>query len=225
MTTLMYESVLSSRAAAGRMLADRLAHYRDGRNVVLALPRGGVPVGLEIARRLEAPLDLLMVRKIGMPGYPEFAIGAVIDGADPQILMNETLDPASLPPDYLDTEVQRLLDEIARRRAIYLEKHPAIPLSGRRAIVVDDGIATGATLRVALAALARQDVLGIVVAVPVAGAEMVRELRRRVDDVICLLTPEPLRAVGLHYVKFDQVSDEEVTDALRQSREWQSEGG
>ncbi|MDQ7774782.1 phosphoribosyltransferase [Paracoccus aminovorans] len=211
--------VLPNRDAAGRMLADRLESYRDGRNVVLALPRGGVPVGLQIARRLQAPMDLLMVRKISMPGFPEFAIGAVIDGAEPQVLLNEAVDPATLPAGYVEAEAQRMLVEIARRRALYLQDHPAIPLAGKRAIVVDDGIATGATLRVALAALARLDLLEIVVAVPVAAPDIVRELRRKVADVVCLITPDPFRAVGLHYVNFDQVSDAEVTEALRQSRE------
>ncbi|MCZ0961412.1 phosphoribosyltransferase [Paracoccus benzoatiresistens] len=209
-------SLFSDRVDAGRQLADRLAPYHGQECVVLALPRGGVPVALPVARKLKAPLDVLFVRKIGAPGYPEFAIGAVVDGDNPQVVMNEGV-PSRLAADgYLQTEVPRLLQEIDRRRKLYLGDRRPVPIGGRTAIVVDDGIATGATMRAGLLGLERQNPARIVVAVPVAPAEALDRLRGVADDIVCLRTPDPFRAVGLHYRDFAQVSDAEVVAALRE---------
>lgn len=207
------------RRDAGCRLAGRLSDYRDRDCVVLALPRGGVPVAAEIARQLSAPLDLLMVRKIGAPGHPEFAIGAVVDGAQPQHVMNDHIPKAFRPPDdYVESEIRRLTAEIERRRQLYLGDRAPVPVAGRCAILVDDGIATGATALAALRALARLKPAEIVLAVPVAAPDALERLRPEADRIICLLEPWPFRAVGLHYENFDQVQDAEVMAALRESQ-------
>jgi putative phosphoribosyl transferase len=204
------------RREAGRRLAEELVG-RDWRDpVVLALPRGGVPVGFEVAKALQAPLDILLVRKIGAPGHPEFGIGAVVDGKDPQVVINEDaaliLGPSS---DYLEAEKKRQLEEIERRRKQYVGGRAAEPTEGRTAIVVDDGIATGSTVKVALKALRRSGAERVVVAVPVAPQSAVEALREEADEVVCLSTPEPFRAVSLHYVDFEQTTDEEVIQLLK----------
>lgn len=213
------------RREAGRQLAEELAkgHWHDP--VVLALPRGGVPVGFEVAKALQAPLDILLVRKIGAPGHPEFAIGAVVDGKDPQLVVNEeavlVLGPSS---DYLEAEKKRQLVEIERRRERYLGGKPAVPTEGRTAIIVDDGIATGSTVKVALKALRRSGADRVVLAVPVAPRSAIEELREEADEVICLSMPEPFRAVSLHYVDFEQTSDEEVILLLKAAAAMPAEG-
>lgn len=208
------------RREAGRRLAEQLSDYKKRDCVVLALPRGGVPVAAEIAKQLLAPLDLLMVRKIGAPGHPEFAIGAVVEGAQPQHVMNDHI-PKSFRPtdDYVDAEISRLTAEIERRRQRYLGDRKPVPVAGRTAILVDDGIATGATALVALRALARLKPAEIVLAVPVAAQDALERLRSETDRIICLLDPWPFRAVGLHYENFDQVEDNEVVAALRETQE------
>ncbi|WP_265502869.1 phosphoribosyltransferase [Paracoccus beibuensis] len=207
------------RTEAGRALARQLSEYADQDCVVMALPRGGVPVGLEVANALSAPLELLLVRKIGAPNHPEYAIGAVVDGADPQVVMNEGLPPAlAAPAGYVETEVQRLLEEIERRRQLYLGGRTPIPVAGKAVIVVDDGIATGATARVAIAALSRHKPSSVILAVPVAAEDALDKLRPAVDRILCLLMPSPFQSVGQHYLDFEQVSDQEVITALR-SRE------
>ena len=204
------------RRDAGRQLGEELAKadWRDP--VVLALPRGGVPVGFEVARALHAPLDVLLVRKIGAPGHPEFAIGAVVDGKDPQLVVNEEaaliLGPSS---DYLEAEKNRQLVEIERRRERYLGSRSPAPTEGRTVILVDDGIATGSTAKVALKALRRSAAGRVVLAIPVAPRSTVEALREEADEVICLSMPEPFHAVGLHYVDFEQTSDEEVIHLLK----------
>ena len=208
--------IFSDRDEAGQQLADRLAPYQGQDCVVLALPRGGVPVALPVARMLGAPLDVLFVRKIGAADYPEFAIGAVVDGDNPQVVMNEGMPPGFAAPDgYLETEVPRLLQEIDRRRQLYLGDRKPVPIGGKVAIVVDDGIATGATMHAGLLGLARQDPARIVVAVPVAPQDALDRLQGVADDIICLRVPDHFRAVGLHYRDFAQVSDAEVVAALR----------
>lgn len=210
-----FQGPFSNRTEAGRALAGQLTEYAGQDCVVLALPRGGVPVGLEIANSLAAPLELLLVRKIGAPGHPEYAIGAVVDGAEPQVVMNEGLPPSlAAPRGHVEAEVQRLLHEIERRRRIYLGKRPPVPLEGKAVIVVDDGIATGATALVALRAVSKQKPASVTLAVPVAAEEALIKLRPEADRIRCLLTPFPFRAVGLHYLDFEQVSDQEVTTAL-----------
>jgi putative phosphoribosyl transferase len=205
-----------SREEAGRALAERLLGYAGRDPVVFALPRGGVPVAAEIARALRAPLDLLFVRKIGLPWQPELAYAAVVDGNPPETVINEEVaryEPLSERE--LSDAVRRELDEIKRRRELYLTGRPPIDATGRAAIVVDDGLATGTTARAALQALKRREPSSLVLAVPVAPRSTVRELSPLVDELVCLATPEPFDAIGLHYADFHQLSDDEVIALLR----------
>jgi putative phosphoribosyl transferase len=204
-----------NRADAGRQLARQLIGYASQDPVVLALPRGGVPVGFEVAQALQAPLDLLLVRKIGAPGHSEFGVGAVVDGAHPQVVLNERIvAQLDVSPDYIEEETRRQLQEIERRRRHYLAGRRPVEVAGRTAIVVDDGIATGGTVRAALKGLARARPARLVLAVPVAPADTVERLRAEADDVVCLLTPEPFYAVGEHYDDFTQTSDRDVIALL-----------
>lgn len=207
------------RRDAGRLLAAKLSRYKDFAPVVLALPRGGVPVGYEVAKALEAPLDLLLVRKIGAPMHPELGIGAVVDGINPQLVLNERLiRHLGIGDDYIRAEERRQLVEIERRRTLYRGGRAALEITGRTVILVDDGIATGATVKAGLLGLARSRPARLILAVPVAAAESLEELAPSADEVVCLYAPAHFRAVGEHYVDFSQTSDEEVIDLLSQSR-------
>jgi putative phosphoribosyl transferase len=206
------------RKTAGRLLAVRLAAMELVDPVVLALPRGGVPVAIEIARVLRAPVDLVLVRKIGVPYQPELAAAAVVDGGEAEIVVNEdVLALAGMTRDEVEREAKVQLAEIERRRKIYLEGRPRVPLEGRSLIVVDDGIATGASIRAALAGLRRRKPRKLVLAVPVAPADTIEALRTEVDEVVCLVSPEPFYAIGLHYRDFHQVPDEEVVALLSEA--------
>jgi putative phosphoribosyl transferase len=206
------------RVDAGRELAKALQHLKDAKPVVLALPRGGVPVGFEVAKALGAPLDVVLVRKIGAPGQPELGLGAVVDGGNPRLVLNEELIDMIRPSErYLEAEEQRQLAEIERRRRLYRPGQPPVTLDGRTAIVVDDGIATGGTVRAVLAALAQTGAARIVLAVPVAPADSLRELALLADEVVCLMSPEPFYAVGVHYRDFTQTTDAEVIDLLKRA--------
>ena len=205
----------ADRYAAGRQLAATLAHLKDRAPVVLALPRGGVAVGFEIAQALGAPLDIVLVRKIGVPWQPELALGAVTDGASPETFIDEDLAKAlDIPESYVQEETARQLEEIERRRRSYCAGRPPIAITGRAAIVVDDGIATGATMRVALRSLRRRNPAHLVLAVPVAPPQTLAELRKEADETICLEMPAMLGAIGFYYRDFHQMSDAEVTDLL-----------
>lgn len=207
------------RREAGRRLALALSHHASARPLVLALPRGGVPVAYEVARALDSELDLLFVRKLGAPGYEELGIGAVVDGADPQLVLNEDVIRQLAPsPNYIRSEMQRQLAEIERRRRAYLGNRKPIPVDGRTVIVIDDGIATGGTVKAALKGLRKAHVGRIILAVPVAPAASIAELRSACDELICLEQPDPFLAVGAHYDVFDQTSDAEVADLLEAAR-------
>jgi putative phosphoribosyl transferase len=207
------------RSQAGRLLAREVAALRLADPVVLALPRGGVPVAAEVARQLNAPLDLLMVRKIGAPQQPELAVAAVVDGARPEVVIDDDIAHwVGADRDYIDAQARRQLAEIERRRALYLRGHASVLLAGKSVVLVDDGIATGTTVRAALKALRRLAPARIVLAVPVAAPTSVLRLRDDVDDLICLSQPPSFRAVGLHYDDFHQVEDEEVIALLDESR-------
>ncbi len=215
------------RHDAGRRLASALMHLKDAHPVVLGLPRGGVPVAYEVARALDAPLDVVLVRKIGAPGHRELGIGAVVDGAHPQRVLNEEIvRQLALPERYIEEEQERLIQEIERRRKLYCGTRAPIPLEGRTVIVVDDGIATGGTLKTALAALSKTGAATLVFAVPVAPQEVLENLRMTpgVDDGICLHAPPFFRAVSLYYDNFDQTSDEEVVELLSQRRDAEEDG-
>lgn len=211
-------ALFSDRRDAGRKLAQALAHYSAASPIVLALPRGGVPVAFEVAQALKAPLDLLFVRKIGAPGHPEFGIGAVVDGQDPQIVLNPEAAQIGVPEAYIEATSERELQEIERRRQAYLGGREPIAVRDRTVIVVDDGIATGSTVRAALRGLARTGANRIVLAVPVAARDTIESLRFEADEVVCLATPEPFYAVGPYYADFSQTSDHEVVELLDATR-------
>jgi putative phosphoribosyl transferase len=209
--------LLPNREDAGRQLAERLLEYRGRNVIVLALPRGGVPVAAEIARALEAPLDLLFVRKIGLPWQPELAYAAVVDGSPPEVVINDEvarLEPMS--EDELARATRDEVDEIERRRQLYMAGRAPLDVTGREVILVDDGLATGTTARAALRGLRRRQPSRLVLAVPVAPLETVEELTALVDELVFLATPPYFRAIGLHYADFHQLEDEEVLGILRE---------
>ena len=211
--------MFSDRHEAGRRLAERLTGLRNQHPVVLALPRGGVPVGFEIARALAAPLDLVLVRKIGVPQQEELAIGAIADGEHPELVSDPDLcRRLDVPPGYLETAKATALREIDRRRRAYLGDRAPMDLKGRAAIVVDDGIATGATMLAALRATRRRRPKQLVLAVPVAPSDTLEVLRHEVDQAVCLEMPSEFWAVGQFYDDFPQLQDEEVITLLDQAR-------
>jgi len=209
--------VFQDRAEAGQALAEQLVAKKYDKPVVLALPRGGVPVAAEVAKALGAPLDLVLVRKIGVPFQPELALAAVVDGGHPELVVNEDVRRLTgVTDDDLAEAKTRELAEIDRRRELYLKGRDRIPIRGCTAIVIDDGIATGATARAALHALRRQEPKRLVLAIAVAPADTVESLGTEVDDIVCLESPDPFFAIGLYYRDFSQVSDEEVIALLKQ---------
>jgi putative phosphoribosyl transferase len=204
-----------NRSDAGRRLAEALSEYREQRPVVLALPRGGAPVAAEIAASLDAPLDLILVRKIGAPMQPELAMGAVVDGAEPIVVRNEdVIRFAGVSAPQFKTARKAELAEIERRRARYLGTRERAQIEGSTAIVVDDGVATGATVKAALRAIRKRRPKKLVLAIPVAPAELLDELRREADAVVCLEMPVPFVSVGSCFDDFRQVTDSEVIAIL-----------
>ena len=205
------------RQDAGRQLAERLAFLKNEQNIiVLGIPRGGVVVAAEVARVLKAPLDLVMVRKIGVPWQPELAAAAVIDGKDAQIVLNEEVcAEANISRTRIDEMAKQELNEIDRRTKLYLNDRPRVPIAGRSAIVVDDGIATGTTIRAVIRALRLKQPKSILLAVPVAPKGAIAALRSETDDIVCLDTPDPFWGISLHYIDFHQVSDDEVIAILK----------
>jgi predicted phosphoribosyltransferase len=204
-----------NRTEAGRTLAVALEKFRDQKVVILALPRGGVPVAKEVAAALGAPLDLVLVRKIGVPGQAELAMGAVVDGPDPLTVRNEdVIRLAGIAESEFNAVRDRELAEIRRRRLEYLGRRPHPDLAERVAIIVDDGIATGATTRAALRAVRKQKPRSLVLAVPVAPTETLAELESEADEIVCLESHDVFGAIGFFYSDFTQVSDREVKDIL-----------
>jgi len=209
----------ADRRDAGARLAAALDHLRAAQPVVLALPRGGVPVAFEVAKALDAPLDLVLVRKIGVPGHEELALGALVNGAHPQLVLNEdVVQMTAPPPGFVEAAQKRALAEIERRRRLYLGEAEPIAVKGRVVIVVDDGIATGATMKAALRGVQRNGPDRLVLAAPVAPPSSIAELAAECDEVVTLATPEPFYAVGLYYADFAQTTDKEVIDLLAQAR-------
>jgi predicted phosphoribosyltransferase len=203
------------RSDAGRRLAKALSEYKGRSAVVLALPRGGVPVAAEVAAALDAPLDLILVRKIGVPTQPELAMGAVVDGTAPIVVRNEeVIELSGTTADQFDAACARELAEIERRRQLYIGDRARAEITGQVVIVIDDGIATGATTRAALQAIRNRKPKELVLAVPVAPSDTITQLRREVDALICLEMPESFGAIGYFYRDFRQVSDQEVVAML-----------
>lgn len=214
----MKHVLFEDRDDAGRQLAAKLGRYKDKDPVVLALPRGGVPIGLEIAKSLGAPIDLVLVRKIGAPGQPELALGAVVDGARPELVINEDVcRMLQVSDDFIEQAKARQLEEIERRRKLWLGGRRHVPLKGKTALVVDDGIATGATVRAALHAIRRAEPARLVLAAPVAPPDTIESLRGDADEIVCLATPETFWAISMFYGRFPQVDDAEVTQLIEQA--------
>lgn len=213
------------RSDGGRQLARDLERYAGHDDVVvLALPRGGVPVGFEVARGLGAPLDVLVVRKLGVPGHEELAMGAIASGGV-RVLNDDVLARVGLPPERIDEVAERERIELERRERLYRGDRPPVGVEGRIAIVVDDGLATGATMRAAVAALRQRGPQSVVVGVPAAARHTCELVGRDADDIVCCWTPEPFYAVGMAYRDFGQTSDEEVRRLLEEARaESSSEG-
>ena len=211
----------ANRTEAGKVLATKLMKYANrGDVLVLALPRGGVPVAYEVARALHAPLDVFLVRKLGVPGHEELAMGAIASGGV-RVLNEEVaiyFDEAAI-----DAVATREQEELKRRERLYRGDRPAPDVRGRTVILVDDGLATGSTMRAAAAALRKMQPAKIIVAVPVAAPETCEEFRHEVDEVVCAVTPEPFMAVGLWYEDFSQTSDDEVRQLLEKAARDQQE--
>lgn len=210
--------IFRNRSHAGRALGQALSRYA-GRSdvVVLALPRGGVPVAFEVAQALHAPLDVFLVRKLGLPGYEEYAMGAVASGGV-RVLDQTLIREAGISPAVLQRVVEQEERELLRRERAYRGDRPPLELTGRTVILVDDGLATGYSMRAAVSAARQTGARWIVVAVPVGPPDRLRDIGRLVDAVVCLASPEPFLAVGRFYESFDQTTDEEVVDLLARAR-------
>ena len=206
-----------NRFHAGKVLAQRLRDFAGSDGVVLALPRGGVPVAYEVARALGAPLDIFLVRKLGVPGHEELAMGAVAEGGV-RLLNREVVEELGIPASAIEAVARDEGRELTRRADAYREHHPAVEVRGKIAILVDDGLATGSSMRAAVEALRKRQPARIVIAVPIAAPSTCAALADEVDEVICAATPEPFRAVGLWYEDFTQVSDDEVRELLARAR-------
>lgn len=208
--------LFQDREDAGRQLARALVKYRSRHPVILALPRGGVPVAAEVAESLEAPLDLILVRKIGTPMQPELAMGAVVDGEQPVIVRNQdVIDLTGVSDETFDAVCKKELAEIDRRRERYLGNRDRADVQGQVAIIVDDGIATGATTLAAIQALRKREPKELILAVPVAPLDTLQRLHTEVDAIVCLDTPRDFGAIGYYYRDFRQVSDDEVIAILK----------
>lgn len=217
--------IFADRREAGHLLGEAVAGLDLHDPVVLALPRGGVPVAFEVAQAIHAPLDILLVRKIGAPGHPEYGIGALVDGAAPQVVIDEAVARmVGADRAYIDRTVASELAEMERRRAAY-RTGPALSLKGRTIVLVDDGIATGGTVRAALKGLGQAGADHVVLAVPVGPADTLRDLAGLCDRIVCLSAPEPFYAVGAHYRNFEQTGDEEVIRLLDAARSSGDERG
>jgi putative phosphoribosyl transferase len=211
------DHVFRDRHEAGRLLAERLAAYTDRLDVViLALPRGGVPVAFEIAAVLHVPLDVMVVRKLGVPGHEELAMGAIASGGV-QVVNQEVVRHLGLSQAVLESVAATEYQELTRRERAYRGSHGAAIVEGRTVILVDDGLATGSTMRAAVAALRRRGPTRIVIAVPTAAPETCEELKTEVDEIVCATTPTPFYGVGQWYDDFSQTTDEEVRDLLEQA--------
>lgn len=205
------------RTEAGRQLATKLAAYAHRPDVlVLALPRGGVPVAVEVAQALEAPLDIFLVRKLGVPGHEELAMGAIATGAV-RVLNEDVVQYLRIPDEVIDAVAAAEQQELERRERAYRGDRPRLDVRGRTVILVDDGLATGSTMRAAATALRQQHPARIIVAVPVASPASCDEFKAAVDECVCVVTPEPFYAVGLWYQDFTQTTDEEVRELLAQA--------
>jgi putative phosphoribosyl transferase len=206
--------VFNDRTEAGRVLASKLTKYKNDPNtVVLALPRGGVPVAYEIGKALGLPIDAFVVRKLGVPGHEEFAMGAIASG-DVRYINQNVIGQLHIPREVVNAVSRKEQEELRRREQLYRGHRRPVEVSGKTVILVDDGLATGASMRAAITALKQHKPGRIVVAVPAAAPDICREVGEQVDEIICAVTPDPFYAVGLWYRQFSQTTDEEVRDLL-----------
>jgi putative phosphoribosyl transferase len=211
--------LFQDRTEAGQILAVRLRYLTERPDVVvLALPRGGVPVAFEVAKELRVPLDVFIVRKLGVPGHEELAMGAVATGGI-RVINEKVIELLDISEETIEETAQKEWEELERRENLYREGEPPVEVQGRIVILVDDGLATGASMRAGVLALRQQEPAGIIVAVPVAAPETCADFETEVEQTVCLETPEPFYAVGIYYRHFPQVTDEEVIELLRQARE------
>jgi putative phosphoribosyl transferase len=211
----------ANRTEAGEKLAMKLMTYAGRSDVlVLGLPRGGVPVAYEVARALHAPLDVFVVRKLGFPGHEELAMGAIATGGV-RVVNDEVMSYIDLPDEVIEAVANREREELERRERLYRGNRPPPDVRGHTVILIDDGLATGSTMRAAATALRQMQPAKIVVAVPVAAPETCDDFREEVDEVVCAVTPEPFMAVGVWYSDFSQTSDEEVRELLERAAQRQ----
>ena len=211
-------AIYRDRADAGRRLAELLIEYADRQDVlVLALPRGGVPVAFEIAKALSAPLDVFVVRKLGVPGQPELAMGAIASGGV-RVLNRDVVRALRISEHTIESVAESERDELARRETVYRGERAPLEIEGRTIILVDDGLATGATMKAAVEAVREQHPKEVIVAVPTASPDVVAVFRRIADKVVCAATPTPFHAVGASYERFDQTTDKEVQDYMARAR-------
>lgn len=205
------------RTYAGQLLAKHLIAYKDKTNtLVLALPRGGVPVAFEIAKKLHLPLDVYLVRKLGVPGQNELAMGAIANG-DVPVFNSDILNSLSITPNQINAVIEKERQELTRRNKHYRHDNPPLNITDQTIILVDDGLATGATMRAAITALRKSKPAKIIVAVPVGDPHVYQQLKQEADEVVCLFTPDPLCSVGMWYQYFPQISDAEVIQLLQQA--------
>jgi predicted phosphoribosyltransferase len=214
----MWDEPFRDRNEAGDLLGRELARRLGKRNdiLVLALPRGGVPVGYHVAQALNAPLDVFVVRKLGVPGHEELAMGAIASGGI-RVLNEEVVSYLRPAPEIIDAVAGREQEELERRERAYRGDRPPLHVAGKTVVIVDDGLATGSTMRAAVQALEKMGPRAVIVAVPVAAASTCADFRQEVDDMVCLRTPEPFEAVGLWYGDFSQTTDAEVHDLLERT--------
>ena len=204
------------RKEAGQILAHKLINYLGQNVIVLGLPRGGVPVAFEVAKALKAPLDVYVVRKLGVPGHEELAMGAIASG-DVRVLNKPVIEDLGVTEEAIEAETRKEREELKRRELLYRDDRPPLEVSDRTVVLVDDGIATGSTIKAGIAALKKQKAGRIVVAVPVAPISSIEELKKEVDEVICVSTPEFFYAISLWYDEFPQTSDEQVRELLKKA--------
>lgn len=210
--------MFDNRDAAGAALAERLKPFGRDDPIIYALPRGGLPVAAAVAGALVAPLDIILVRKLGAPGHGELAIGAIVDGSTPTVVLNRSIiSELGVSDEVLESVKAEALEEIQRRRTVFLSDRKPLSPEGRNVIIVDDGLATGATMEAAVEAMRKAGAKRIIVAVPVAPADTAERLRRLADEVVCLETPTPFWAVGNQYRSFPQLTDGDVVDILKRS--------
>ncbi len=208
--------VFKDRVEAGQILASQLAKYETKEPLVLGLPRGGVPVAFEVAKALKAPLDVYIVRKLGVPGHEELAMGAIATG-DVCVLNESVIGYLRISKELIATEIKKEKEELQRRERVYRSGRDALDVANRTVLLIDDGIATGSTIKAAIAALKKQQAAQIIVGVPVAPLSAIEELKQEVDDLVCVLTPDCFIAISLWYDEFPQTTDEQVCELMERA--------